>query len=85
MKTTFTEEPENLDEDSRQYVEIEGFHVMQWHPLKDGKEKPEQVHMWIDLKGLPGLRFVVRFKGTRSLDGLIAALAIHRREVFGND
>lgn len=62
-------------------VEDAGFHVYSWCPDPDPtKAKATQVHLHLTSAG-PTV--VVRFKGPKTLDALIAALADHRQDVFG--
>ena len=34
------------------FLEIESISVNEWHPLPDGQGRPEQVHLWITLRGV---------------------------------
>ena len=63
-------------------VEIKEISVREWHPLPDGKGKPEHVHLWIKIKSLDAI-LVLRFKTGQPLDELIVALITHRKSVFG--
>lgn len=59
-----------------------GFEVYEWCPAPPGDTTtpPTQVH----LHGVMSAgRFVVRFKGTRTIDALIDALTKHREGVWG--
>jgi hypothetical protein len=71
--------PENLA--GKQYYEIESISVMEYHPLPDGQGKPEQVHMVLDVAGIP-YPLVVRFKTRRPVDELIVALIAHANNVW---
>lgn len=54
--------------------------VLQWHRDKDGKGKPEQVHLLIPVNGLPPM--IVRLKSRRICEKLIEALKNNMEEVF---
>lgn len=73
----------NLDEQDRPFVEFEHLEVYSWTPERDGKGKPEQVHLKMDVKiaGVP-LTLVQRYKGKGALNSLIDALTKHREEVW---
>jgi hypothetical protein len=61
-------------------AKVESIHVMSWCPTPTPTVPPTQVHLALETElGL----VIVRFKGERSLDKLIAALEEHRTEVFG--
>ena len=64
-------------------TEVEGIEVYNWHPLPNGEGQPTEVHMHLNLKIFP-YPLVMRFKGPRGLDHLIAALVAHRRDVWGS-
>lgn len=57
------------------------FNVRNWCPSPEPTIPPTQVHLAIHMG--PEELFVIRFHGPRSLDALIEALTLHRREVFG--
>lgn len=61
-------------------IEEPSFDIYSWCPTPEPTVPPTQVHLHINLDGA---KIVVRFKGPRTLDKLIAALEDHRREVFG--
>lgn len=66
------------------YFEIpEEVNVFGWSPLPPGRKNatPTQVHLHFGAP--PGPVFVVRFKGTGTLDAVIDALVEHREYVFG--
>ncbi len=66
------------------YYEVpEELHVYSWSPDPDPHSltPPTQVHLHFGKP--PGPVFVVRFKGTGSLDAIIDALIEHRTYVFG--
>ena len=81
----FGDSPQNIEDMAFQIVELEGIDIAQWHPEKDGKGKPTEVHMRLSVKEFPQFGFAVRFKGKRTLDAVISSLAMHRRDVFGVD
>ena len=64
--------------------DIESLLVMEWHPLPDGEGDPTQVHFMVTVAGL-NMPLVLRFKGPRTLDKVIAALVVHRQNVWGVD
>jgi len=66
------------------FYDIKEISVNEWHCLPDGQGEPEQVHMWIQLAGVPH-PMVMRFKSGRTMDELIVALITHRRAVFGGE
>jgi len=72
--------PVNLDQVA--FADVEEISVNEWHRLPNGEGSPEQVHVWLKLKGLP-YPFVIRFKRPGALDELITSLIVHRRGVFG--
>ncbi|MDP2270903.1 MAG: hypothetical protein Q8K32_09245 [Archangium sp.] len=59
----------------------EGFHVGSWCPTPTPTVPPTQVHLTMPITGLGTV--VARFKGTGTLDQLIAALIKHRVDVWG--
>ena len=63
------------------YYEIKQVSVNEWHPLPDGKGKPEQVFMMIETDALP-FPLILRFKRRRPLDELIVALMTHAERVW---
>ena len=65
------------------FLEIESISVNEWHPLPDGQGRPEQVHLWITLRGVTE-PLVVRFKSRRPADELIVALMTHARNVWSS-
>jgi hypothetical protein len=66
---------------SMKFFEIKQISVNEWHPLPDGKGKPKQVHLWLDIEGIP-YPFVLRFKSRRPVDELIVALITHANHVW---
>lgn len=61
-------------------VPEDGPEVASWCPSPTPTVPPTQVHLFLPMHGAV---FVIRFKSTRTLDALIAALQSHRDEVFG--
>ena len=62
---------------------VDGLHIYEWHPEKDGKGDPTEVHLIIE--PTPDVALVFRFKSKRALNKLIAALTVHGQNVFGPD
>jgi hypothetical protein len=60
--------------------QMEGIDVYSWCPTPKPTVPPTQVHLHIPIAGA---KVVLRFKGTGTLDALIAALVDHRRDVWG--
>ena len=71
--------PRNLA--GTRFTEVTSISVNEYHPLPDGKGKPEQVHLYFEIKGYP-FPFVVRFKSRRPVDNLIVALLTHANGVW---
>ena len=63
------------------FYDIESISVNEWHPLPDGKGKPSQVHMMLEVSGFD-YPLVIRFKSARPIDELIMALITHRNNVW---
>lgn len=66
------------------YFEVpESIDVFSWSPEPAGTRNvtPTQVHLHFGAP--PGPIFVIRFKGTGTLDAVIDALVEHRENVFG--
>ena len=61
-------------------VPVEGLHVVEWMPERDGNGTPTQVHVYMPLPA--DIQVVVRFKSQRTLDKFIAALTVHRNNVW---
>ena len=75
---------ENLDEREHPLVESGGgLNVYSWTPERDGRGKPQQVHLGIDIvvAGLP-ITVIHRFKTRGALDALIDAMVKHREDVW---
>ena len=66
------------------FFEVKEISVNEWHPLPDGKGKPEQVHIWIGIEDVP-FPFVMRCKSRRPIDELIMALIAHADNVWPKD
>ena len=66
----FTQVPNSLEENN----------IAEWIP--PGASKPTQVHLIFTVEDIKAM-FVIRFKGTDTLDQIIGALMFHRNEVFG--
>ena len=64
-----------------QFNEVLAISVNEWHPQPDGGGKPEQLHLVLEVAGLPH-PLVVRFKSPRPVDSLIVALMTHRKGVW---
>ena len=79
------DEPHNLAGSEALLLDIDSLIVGVYHELPDGKGKPSEVHLVMNIAGMPDLPLVMRFKNPRTLDSLISALAVHRRDVWGND
>lgn len=54
--------------------------VVQWHPERDGKGKPEQVHIVASPDGLSTI--IMRLKSRNVAEQLAAAILEHAREVW---
>ena len=77
----FTDEPRNTEGLPFLGVDIDSINVDQWHPMPDGKGRPTQVHLSFEIDGVD-VPIVMRFKGPKTLDALIGALAVHRYDVW---
>lgn len=75
-----TDPVKNLDESP--HLALDGYSIAEWGPERDGKGKPTQVHLVLEVKEL-GVSFVIRFKSADAVDRHIAALLRHRSNVFG--
>ncbi len=71
-----------INTEGMKFYEITNISVNEWHPLPDGKGKPEQVHLMIEVAGNP-YPIVMRFKSRRPVDELIVALIAHANGVWG--
>ena len=80
-RRSYSEEPRNTEGISFLEGRIDSIEVGEWHPLPDGQGQPTQVHMTVVIWGLD-LPFVLRFKGPKTLDSVITALATHRGNVW---
>lgn len=63
------------------YLNIEDINIAEFHELPDGQGPPSQVHMTINVRGIP-IPLVMRFKGPDTLDSIVAALVKHRNNVW---
>jgi|GEM_PF-4106994 len=70
-----------INTDGMEVYEIKSISVNEWHPLPDGKGKPEQVHLMLEVEEIP-YPFVIRFKSRRPVDELIVALITHANGVW---
>ncbi len=77
----FHDQPRNTDSIEFLGVKLDSIHVLEWHPLPDGKGKPTQVHVSMMIESLD-VPLVMRFKGPGTLDAFISALAVHRFHVW---
>ena len=77
--------PRNLDGTDFLEVRLDSIGVFEWHPLPEGRGKPTQVHMVMNLEGTDDISLIIRFKGPGTLDAVIAALATHRFNVWPNE
>lgn len=64
-------------------LELENMEVCEWHPSKNGRGDPVQVHVLFTIVGSP-VQLVLRLKSSNACDDLIAALQKHRVGVWGN-
>ena len=71
--------PRNLRD--MKFAEIKGIDITQWHEQEDGKGKPSQVHMLLELHGIDAI-LVMRFKGPVTITKVINGLIEHRDEVW---
>ena len=65
-------------------VRLDSIEVTEWHPFRDGRGKPTEVHVLMRLQGIEDLPLMIRFKSPGTLDAVIAALATHRFNVWLN-
>jgi len=77
--------PRNLADMLQRFVEIEMVDIAEWHPERDGRGRPTQVHLMLQLKGQPETLHVLRFHGPDTLAMLVNALTAHGANVFGRD
>lgn len=66
-------------------LELDTIGINEWHPERDGKGKPTQVHLALTPKNYPGVRLIMRLKSRRAIDDLIAALQKHADSVWPGD
>lgn len=75
----------DLMKDVKNVLEIEETHVVSWGPQEDPDHvKPTQVHLIFKLKGLPDVRFIMRFKTVIAMDAFLSLMAEYRINVWGN-
>lgn len=79
MKITKSNEIKNCD--GMRIGAVKGMTVCQWHPLPDGKGLPTQVHILIDVEGLP-VPLCIRFRSRVAVDAIVGALTEHANEVW---
>ena len=72
--------PDNLK--GTLFFDIEEISIAEFHPLPHGQGKATQVHMLIKVRGVEH-SFIMRFKGRKALDAVVAALTEHADAVFG--
>ena len=77
--------PRNLSEMGQRFDEIEMVDIAEWHPEPDGRGRPTQVHLMLQLKGQPETLQVLRFRGPDTLAMIVKALTEHGTNVFGRD
>lgn len=73
-------DPENTA--GLRFFDIKNLSVREWHSLPGGQGKPEQVHLMLEVEGIPH-PLIVRFKSRRPVDELIVALMSHADNVWG--
>lgn len=76
-------EPSGRNLDERRHIVLGDAQVAvyEWMPERDGKGKPEQVHLVLDVT--PEVALTVRFKSSDAIDRFIATLMRHRNSVWG--
>lgn len=75
----------NLDEFPA-LIPISGYRVCSWTPERDGKGKPEQVYIMLDLnEEFDGVSFAMRLKSKRAINEMIDTLIEYREEVWGDE
>jgi hypothetical protein len=66
------------------FFEIDNYELFAWSPDPEpGRTPPTQVHLHWELKGLPDIKQVLRFKGPVGMDQLIDLLIEYREAVWG--
>ena len=63
-------------------LELNGYHVSEWHPLPNGEGKPTQVHPLLEIEEMDDCKLVMRFKSKPELNRFILALVRHRDGVW---
>jgi hypothetical protein len=79
------EAPRNLEELQGEFFDLAEITIAEWHPERDGRGRPTQVHLLLKLVGRPDSTFVMRFRGPDTLALIINALTEHGTNVFGRD
>lgn len=72
--------PRNLSDGV--YIVSEGYEVAAYTPNKDGKGRPTEVHLILDLEKSMGGNIVMRIKSAEELDRMIEVLKIYRNQVW---
>lgn len=70
-------------EDAHYFEANPAISVWSWSPEPAGTVNAKATQVQLHIGSPPGNVFIVRFKGTASLDALIDALQEHRLNVFG--
>jgi hypothetical protein len=76
-------EPRNLADMQQRFVAIEMIDIVEWHPERDGRGAPTQVHVLLQLKDQPETLHILRFHGPDTLAQIVNALREHGTNVFG--
>jgi hypothetical protein len=71
--------PKNLA--GTQYFNMKTVTVAEYHELPNGEGPPTEVHLAIDVDGIP-YPFIVRWHSRRPIDELIVALITHANRVW---
>ena len=62
-------------------ADVDTFFVGEWHRLSDGSDQPTEVHLYVNIEGLPA-PLGMRFKDADTVDKLVSALVVHRQSVW---
>lgn len=73
-----------MSTDGMKYYDVKGLSVREWHSLPDGKGEPEQVHLVLEVDGIP-YPIILRLKSRRLVDELATALLSHAINVWGKE
>lgn len=73
---------EPVNTSGMKFYDIKGLSVKEWHPLSDGKGEPTQVHLVLEVEGIP-YPIILRLKSRRLVDELMTALLSHAINVWG--